>query len=235
MKFAGMVKQSLVDYPGKVAATLFTRGCNLRCPFCHNEHLLIKSERYEAIELAYILEFLNERKGFLDGVVITGGEPTLNSQLYNAIIEIKKIGYPVKLDTNGTNSILLEQLLNDNLIDYIAMDIKAPIIYEKYIKACNSLTKKDFFNIRTSISILKKQNIEVEFKTTVVPEIHSPEDIVEIAKYIHGSKNYSLQQFNPQYTLDPRLNKLVPYSKKEMQEIANKCLAYIENVRVVNI
>ena len=254
MKYAGLIKQSLVDYPGEIAAVLFTRGCNFRCPFCHNVHLLAEEKREPGAEsslqaggekdnngdgktydIESILEFLRERKGFLDAVVISGGEPTLHPELAQDLRRIKEIGYLIKLDSNGSNPELLAYLLQEKLLDYVAMDIKAPLDFKKYLQASGRLSSRQFFNIRNSINLLQNARIAVEFRTTVVPLLHSPEDIRSIAQYIEGARLYSLQQFNPTCTLAPSYEAIVPFSPEEMQEIAELCRPYVKIVRVVNI
>jgi len=237
MNFGGIIKQSLVDYPGEIATVLFTRGCNFRCPYCHNGHLLSKpgkvSETY--IKLEELICFLEEQKGFLDAVVISGGEPTLNSELPAVCRMIKDMGLLVKLDTNGTNPVMLEELIKEGILDYIAMDVKASLEYNKYLKAAGRLGSEDFLNVMNSIYLLKNSPIKIEFRTTVVPELHSPEDILEIAKRLKGARRYSLQQFNPRYTLDPGYENILPYSKEELEMMAEKCRSYIEEVKVLNI
>ncbi len=236
MQYGGMIRQSLVDYPGEIVSVIFTRGCNLRCPFCHNPDLLIKPrEDTTRVDIDEVLSFMQKRKRFLDGVVISGGEPTLNEELPGDIKKIKDLGLLVKLDTNGTNTAMLEQLLNQGWLDYVAMDIKAPLDLKKYKDACGRVTPENFFNIRSSILLLKEAKIEVEFRTTVVPVLHQPEDIVEIARFIEGAQRYTIQQFNPRVTLDPGYGRVVPYSKAEMQAIADNCAPYVKEVRVVNI
>ncbi|MEN6351705.1 MAG: anaerobic ribonucleoside-triphosphate reductase activating protein [Syntrophomonas sp.] len=242
MKYAGLIKQSLVDYPGEIAAVLFTRGCNLRCPFCHNAHLLFKQEhrqsgqnKSDSIDSEMVLDFLQERKGFLDGVVISGGEPTLHEEIIPDLRRIKELGYLVKLDTNGSSPLLLERLLDEGLVDYVAMDIKAPLDYKKYQEVCGKLSPQLFCAIRNSIHLLRDADIRVEFRTTVVPVFHSLQDIEAIAGYIEGAALYSLQQFNPDSTLDPGLENVSPYSKEEMQTMADCCLKYVREVRVLNI
>jgi pyruvate formate lyase activating enzyme len=239
MKFAGLVKQSLTDYPGKIAAVLFSRGCNLRCPFCHNAHLLVRPGRNEAvageIEDQDLLAFLQERSGFLDAVVFSGGEPTINPELPEVIRRVKNTGYLVKLDTNGHNPLMLTQLLADDLLDYVAMDIKAPLDYKKYLEASGRLSSEDFFNVRAAINLLQNSAVEVEFRTTVVPLWHRAEDMVAIARHIKGARLYCLQQFNPRATLDPGLSSVKPYSKEELLELARLCQPYVDLVRVRNI
>lgn len=236
MNYADMIKQSLVDYPGEIAAVLFTRGCNLRCPFCHNPDLLVKPKiMVKPVDIEEALAFLIQRRGFLDGVVISGGEPTLNEELAQDIRRIKSLGFLVKLDTNGSNPIMLQGLLSQGNLDYVAMDIKAPLEYRKYKEACGKLSSEEFFCIRSSVQLLKNAEINVEFRTTVVPALHTPEDIEAIARYIEGASLYTLQQFNPRVTLEPGYAKVVPYNKDEMQSLADRCSAYVKEVRVVNI
>jgi len=236
VKYAGIIKQSLVDYPGEIATVLFTRGCNLRCPFCHNPDLLIKPKiMVKPVDIEEVLEFLLQRRGFLDGVVISGGEPTLNEELPADIGRIKSCGFLLKLDTNGTNPTMLENLVGKKLVDYVAMDIKAPLEYKKYRSACGKLSSEEFFSIRSSVHLLKNSGLATEFRTTVVPALHKPEDIVAIARYIEGSDLYTLQQFNPRVTLEPGYAQVIPYSKEEMQEIADRCAVYVKKVQVVNL
>ena len=230
MKFAGLLKQSLVDYPGKIAAVLFTRGCNLRCPFCHNPHLLIKPGRNgngTGLREEDVLDFLQERRGFLDALVISGGEPSLHPGLPLFLRKVKELKYLVKLDTNGSNPVMLAQMLQEGLLDYVAMDIKAPLELKPYQEACGKLSSEDFFNIRSSVRLLRQAPIIVEFRTTVVPCLHSPEDIKAIARYIKGAPLYTLQRFNPECTLEPGYAKVVPYSREEMQAIATRCAPYV--------
>ncbi len=232
-----MINQSLLDYPGEIATVIFTRGCNFSCPFCHNGHLLLNFNRAqnEVIEMERIAAFLEERKGFIDAVVISGGEPTLNPGLPEVIRQIKTMGFLVKLDTNGTNIDMLSHLLEEKLLDYVAMDIKAPLEFKKYHEASGRLSNTDFFNIRASINLLMQADIKVEFRTTVIQELHSYEDIEAIARYISGAQLYSLQQFNPSNTLDPSFGTCLPYDKEQMEELAAICTPYIKEVRVVNI
>lgn len=236
MRYADMVKQSLVDYPGEIAAVLFTRGCNLRCPFCHNPDLLIKPKIIvKPLDIEEVLAFLIQRRGFLDGVVISGGEPTLHEDLAADIRRIKSLGFLVKLDTNGTNPVMLQSLLSQGFLDYVAMDIKAPIDYKKYRSACGKLSSEEFFNIRSSIHLLRNADINIEFRTTVVPALHTHEDMEEIARYLEGCNLFTLQQFNPRITLEPGYGRVVPYSLEEMNAMADKCSRYVKNVHVVNI
>lgn len=193
VQIAGIQKLTLLDYPGLTACTIFMNGCNFRCPYCHNSSLVINSEFNEILNEDEILEFLKTRKGRLDGVCITGGEPLLQKDLIPFIKKIKDIGYKVKLDTNGYLTGKLKEILDLNLVDYVAMDIKSSITnYEKSI-GLKMINKE---NIQSSIDLIKNSNLEnYEFRTTVVKELHSLDDFKEIGEMLLGSKQYFLQQF----------------------------------------
>ncbi|MBF0363465.1 MAG: anaerobic ribonucleoside-triphosphate reductase activating protein [Oligoflexia bacterium] len=189
MQIAGIEKNSFVDYPGKIAAVIFTYGCNLNCGYCHNRSLLLSSERFQTeIDDKKIFDFLKDRKKFIEGVVISGGEPTIWPDLLEFILQIKRIGYPIKLDTNGTNPKLLQQLIDNKIIDYVAMDVKAPL--EKYSAICNSNVNLN--DLERSIEILLSGKIDYEFRTTLIPEL-TKEDLFLIAKEIKYCKKYVLQ------------------------------------------
>jgi pyruvate formate lyase activating enzyme len=245
MTIAGLQKTTLIDYPGKVACTVFLAGCNFRCPWCYSSELVLpeKIKKQPKISEKDFFKFLKNKKGLLDGVVLCGGEPTLNHDLPDFIRKIKKMGFLVKLDTNGSNPKMLEKLLKEKLLDYIAMDIKAPvgpksqfpiskiqiksqIPISKYQKATG--VKVDLKNIKKSIEIIKKSGIDYEFRTTVVPGIHSREDIVQIAKEIGPARAYFLQNFRPEKTLNPRFEKLKPYPKEFLSKIKEQIAKHFE-------
>ncbi|MGI6413662.1 MAG: anaerobic ribonucleoside-triphosphate reductase activating protein [Syntrophomonadaceae bacterium] len=235
MMISGLVKQSLIDYPGEIAAVLFTKGCSFRCPFCHNPHLLNKTGD-GLIDTEQVMEFLKERIGFLDGVVITGGEPTLQKDLLDLIGQIKSIGYKVKLDTNGSSSEMIKQLLDRRLVDCVAMDIKAPLEFNKYSRVCARISREEFMQVRNTLMLLLRQSeIEVIFRTTVVPVLHSKQDIVEISKSIAGSSMYYIQQFNPEKVLDPSYRNVVPYTPAQLEEMAESCRQFVREVKVINL
>src|SRR5690554_5488754 len=170
MKIIGFQKTSLIDYPGKIVSIIFTQGCNFKCPYCHNSDLIFfQSVNNEYFPHDYIFSFLKKRKGLIDGVSITGGEPTLQPDLYNFIVKIKDINLNIKLDTNGSNPELIKSLIDDKLIDYIAMDIKGPL--DKY--ECIIDNKINTDKIIKSISLIKNSKVDYEFRTTVVPGIHN--------------------------------------------------------------
>jgi pyruvate formate lyase activating enzyme len=191
MKIHGLAKLTLLDFPKRTACTVFTGGCNMRCPFCHNSLLVLDPENAENISEEEFFAFLSKRKGILDGVTVTGGEPTLNPDLPIFIQKIKDMGFLVKLDTNGLNPEMLKTLLYNNSVDYVAMDIKAG--FSNYDKA-TGIKNIDINKIKESIELVKKFP-EYEFRTTVVKGIHTPQDIVEIAEYFKGEEYFYLQQF----------------------------------------
>lgn len=191
MKICGLNKTTLLDYPGCVAATIFLGGCNFRCPFCHNGDLVLKSGQMMGFEEKEVLAFLKKRRNVLEGVCITGGEPTLHAELPEFISKIKELGYLVKLDTNGSNPEMLKSLVIEKLIDYVAMDVKAPLT--KYEKACGVAV--DVEKIKQSVEFLKQGEIPYEFRTTVVKELHTGEDILEIGRYLRGASKYFLQSY----------------------------------------
>ena len=191
MKISGLQKLTLLDFPGKIACTVFTSGCNFRCPFCHNASLVNGSNK-ENISEEEFFDFLDKRKGILEGVCITGGEPTLQKDLKDFIIKVKSMGFLVKLDTNGYKPELLSDLIDSNLLDYVAMDIKNS--KEKYGLTVD-IENFDLAPILKSIDILINSKIEYEFRTTVVKELHNESDIIKISEWIKNSKKYFLQGF----------------------------------------
>ncbi|MBO3839377.1 MAG: anaerobic ribonucleoside-triphosphate reductase activating protein [Thermoproteota archaeon] len=229
MIIKGLQKLTLIDYPGRVACTLFTFGCNFRCPYCHNPELVV-DDGTPPIPENNIFRFLEERKGFLDGICITGGEPTLHDDLPNFIEKIKGLGYSVKLDTNGTNPKMLKQLIEEKLIDYIAMDVKAPLEkYENVVKA-----KIDIGKIVESIEIVKAFR-EHEFRTTIVPELLSREDIVTIARQLKGARRFFIQQFKPSKTLDKTFLEKQAYLVDELEKILEEIRPLFELCGIRNI
>ena len=205
MLIYGLEKNSLIDYPGKIACVIFLAGCNFRCQFCHNPELVLPEliAKQPSLSETKFFDFLKNRQRLLDGVVITGGEPTIHNNLPIFIEKIKKLGFLVKLDTNGTNPAILESLIKERLIDYIAMDIKAPCVagsnpatqISKYEKIAG--TKVDVESISKSIDIIKNSGLNHEFRTTVVPAFHAKEDIIAIAEYVQPSTLFIQNFENP--------------------------------------
>ena len=225
----GFQKTSLLDYPGKIACIVFTQMCNFRCGYCHNPELNdIKKVNEEVIDVNTFFEFLEKRKGKLDGVVITGGEPTLQKGIYQFIFEIKNMGFCVKLDSNGSNPEILKNLIDDKLVDYVAMDIKAPMCkYHDVIK-----TKIPLDNIYQSIQILLENKVDYEFRTTVVKEQLTFEDFEKIGGMIKGAKKYYLQKFVPSKTLDETFMNYSTYTDEEFQKIKDILKDKVEFVDV---
>lgn len=191
MNFQGINKLSLLDYPGKVAAILYIDKCNFRCEYCHNWNTLIACDDNEDLIFEDILSFLRKRVGVLDGVVISGGEPTLMPDLEDKIRAIKELGYAIKLDTNGTHPEVVENLINKGLIDYVAMDIKSSL--DEYNRFCKN--DELISNVKKTIELLKQKKVDYEFRTTLINEYHNKEIIKKIAELLKGSKRLFLQQF----------------------------------------
>lgn len=229
MKIGGLQKLTLIDYPGKVAATVFLIGCNFRCPYCHNPELVNPElvEGQSQIKESDFFKFLDERKGFLDGVCITGGEPTIHSDLLIFIQKIKKRGFSVKLDTNGSNSAILEYLINNDLVDFVAMDIKTSILKYNKVKAKDKISQ-----VQKSINIIKNSGKDYEFRTTVVPGIVDEKDIKEIGKWLKGAKKIVLQQFRPKKTLNPSFKNIKPYSLQNLKKMVKILEPNVEKVEL---
>jgi len=229
----GLIDISFVDWDGKISSVLFLPRCNFRCPFCHNVNLVLTPEKLETIPFEYIEDQLKKQKGWTDGVCITGGEPTLHNSLPELCSRIKKMGFMVKLDTNGTNPTLLKELLDMKLVDYVAMDIKAPLTIEKYSKATGINTEKLLENVKESIRLLMESAIDYEFRTTVVPSIHSLEDIKQISHSLKGCRKYVLQKFDVSIgktVLDPEFM-TKSLSEEEMQKFLATAQEEIPNTK----
>jgi pyruvate formate lyase activating enzyme len=219
MILAGFQKLTLLDYPGKIATTVFTLGCSFRCPFCHNPELVdLRLAHNEESEKEFFA-FLTKRKGKLEGVCITGGEPTIQPDIIKFIKKIKKAGFLVKLDSNGTRPDVLKKIIDAKLVDYIAMDIKSQLA--NYDKVTGSKVDKD--RIKLSVDLIMRSYIPYEFRTTVVPGLHSEKDFMEIAKWISGAENYYLQEYREeQKILDPNLKKITKGQKIDLEKIQKK-------------
>lgn len=192
MKICGYQKTTLLDYPGKVACTVFLAGCNFRCPFCQNSGLVTAPDAQASVPLEEFLAFLKKRQGILEGVCISGGEPTLSPKLPQLLQTIKDLGYLVKLDTNGSRPDVLKELIQDQLVDRIAMDIKSCL--ENYGALCG-LRYPDTNRIRQSADLIMESEIDYEFRTTVVRELHREEDFYKIGEWLKGAKEYYLQAY----------------------------------------
>lgn len=225
---AGLQKLTLLDFPGKVACTLFTRGCNFKCPFCHNASLVVRADEQKPYANAEILAFLKKRAGVLDGVAITGGEPTLMPGLHDFIKEIKDLGYAVKLDTNGTRPDVIKKLVEDKLVDYVAMDIKNHPA--KYAYTAGLADNYDLTSIIESKNYLMEGNVDFEFRTTVAKPFHTEEDFYLIGEWIKGNEKYFLQQFKDSGDIIGK--EISSYNESEMENFLNVLLPFVPNAQL---
>ena len=223
MEIGGLQKLSLIDYPGRLSCIIFTIGCNFRCSYCYNPSLV--EGTCGRIPQKEIFSFLRKRKGLLDGVIITGGEPTIHNDLPDFIQRIKKMGFLVGLETNGTNPRMIKKLISERLIDYIAMDVKAPL--KKYKEIVN--VEVDLDKIKESIDVIMNSGIEYEFRTTCYPLL-TKDDFIKIFKLIKGAKKYGIQQFLDKNTLMD--TDLKPYPDKFLYELKKISEDYVEGVEV---
>jgi pyruvate formate lyase activating enzyme len=207
-------KCTLIDFPGKIATTIFTQGCNFRCPFCHNGDLLSTKNRFP-IPLEEIFQFLERRRGQLEGVVLCGGEPTSQRDLSAFLRRVKSLGYATKLDTNGSHPATLKSLNDEKLLDFIAIDLKH--VREKYDTACGHPVDVDA--IFESVAFLKNSSIDHELRTTVVPGLHTLEDIRNLVPLVRGAKRFTLQNFLPTHALNGEYRHRKPFDGKELEEM----------------
>jgi len=223
MKFSGLQKISLVDYPHKVASVLYTPGCNLRCPFCHNWRIAV-DPKPPFLQEAVALEILEARKKYVDAVVVSGGEPTMHKELPKFLGKLKDRGFQVKLDTNGFYPDVLEECLAH--VDYVALDVKTSL--EKY----RLLGAEDTCGFLRTIEMLKTGKVAYEFRTTVAPEIVTAKDIWSMGEIVKGARSHALQQFVPQDTLDKRFGSLQPYAPETISELAEALKKFSGNVEL---
>lgn len=222
MKFYGMQKMTLLDYPGYVACTLFTGGCNFRCPFCHNALLVLDLDENYTIPEEEVLAFLKKRQGLLDGVCVTGGEPLINKDIGDFLSKVKELGFKIKLDTNGTNPALLKELVSQKLVDYVAVDIKnSP---EKYAETVG-LKSFDMSTINETVNFLMNGSVDYEFRTTVTKQFHTEKSMEEAARFIRGAKRYFLQNFVDSGNLIG--SGITGQSKEEMEKLLAVVKKYV--------
>lgn len=229
LKIKKFIDNSLIEWEGRISAVIVLGGCNFACPFCHNGVLLKANDDIAEISQDKVLQILQEKKNWLDGVVISGGEPCLYHELFAFIKKVKALGFPIKLDTNGYHPRMLGTLIKQKLVDYVAMDIKAPL-NEKYKQL--SGTNLNLNRIKQSIALLRTTGIDYEFRTTYVPSMLEKNDLVEIATYLQGSKRFYIQQFSPEETLDHSLSSLVPYTMNYLRETELECRKFIVNSKI---
>ncbi len=230
MRICGLNKTTLLDYPGKVAASIFTGGCNFRCPFCQNSSLVLSPDQEPELSQEEILNFLKKRQGILDGVCITGGEPTLHKELFDFLKKIKELQYSIKLDTNGSNPSVVKELVKEGLIDKVAMDIKA--CPENYPNLCG-LSQVNLKSIENTVEFLMTGEIDYEFRTTAVKELHTKQDFIEIGQWLKGAKAYFLQAYrDSEEVLQPGYSS---FSLEELKEFRGILLETIPLVEIRGI
>ncbi|KQC14029.1 MAG: hypothetical protein APR63_06415 [Desulfuromonas sp. SDB] len=230
MLFGGLLKFSALDYPGHLSAVVFTQGCNWRCPFCHNPEL-IPLNCSNPISNEKIFNFLKTRLGLLEGVCITGGEPTIQNGLIDFIQEVKQLGYKVKLDTNGSHQDAVEKIIYQARPDMLAMDIKTS--WSGYCKATGVKLKQNFFDrFKQLVEFTEDNDVDLELRTTVVPGLVDKEDIKKIGEWLGGTRKYVLQQFRPEVTYNPNFIGLSPYSSEQVKEMAKLAQQFFNRVIV---
>lgn len=234
MEFKGFQKTSLIEYPGKIVSVVFTAGCNFRCPFCQNPELVLNPNSLPSVSSKEVVSHLISKKKWLDGLAITGGEPMICKDLPNFVREVKREGFLVEIETNGTNPQMLKDLIADKLIDYVALDIKAPLVWEKYKRAAGINDEDLFRKVKESVEVLLelKSDIDYELRSTVVPGLIGEEDVLAIARQVKRAKRYVLQQFLPRITLDKQYERLKPYSKEVLEKMRKRAESYVETCQV---
>jgi len=221
----GFIENTLIDWEGKIACEVFLPTCNLRCPFCHAAHLVTNDKELESIPVSAVTDCLDRHKGWVDGVVISGGEPTLHETLPALIEQLRSHGAMIKLDTNGTQPEVIEGLLDRGLLDAISMDIKTALD-ERYFAAAGC--ECDVDAIRRSTEIIMGSGVEYEFRTTVCPAFVGLDDLRDVANAIRGAKKYVLQQFKPGECLDPAMDDVTPYPREKLREFAAALGKYVK-------
>lgn len=227
MEIKGLTKTTLLDYPGYVSATIFTGGCDFRCPYCHNKALVVNEDRLPSMHIDEVYDFLNKRKAALEGVCITGGEPLNQPDLCDFLYNVKQMGYKIKLDTNGYDPSHLNHILKQHLVDYIAMDIKNS--QAKYAKTAG-ISNLDLTRVKLSVDLLRDSDTPYEFRTTIAKELHQPEDIQSIAQWLNGARAYYLQPYTE--SDDVIMPVFSSYTKKEMQALKALAQPYIRTVDI---
>ncbi len=237
MEFKGLEKNSVIEWPGKIVSVAYVGQCNFRCPYCQNSDLVFRPDEIPTIEGEEVIEHLVSKRKWIDGLMITGGEPTLHSSLLNFCKKVKAENFDLGVETNGTNPEMLEKLIEENLVDYIGMDLKAPLETEKYEKAIGTSVENVIEKIKKCMEILRRSDIDYEYRTTVVPEILELEDLERIAEEIEKDEKYYIQQFNPENTLEERFREIDPYEDEELKK-KKKTLSDkygLENIETRNI
>jgi len=229
IEIKGMIETSFLDWDGKIVSTLYVPQCNFRCPFCHNWELVMHPDKFDTKPFDEIKAFLTENRDFIDGICLTGGEPALYSDLIEYSKKIKDLGMMVKLDTNGSVPKMIEKVFDRELIDYIAMDIKAPLEQTAYNKLAGA--KVNLKKIQKTMELITDSGVDYEFRTTVVPTLLTEDDILDIAKSIEGAKKFVLQQFVPDHTLSEELRNIKPFSKETIDAMVKAGSKYVGKMK----
>jgi len=228
VEIKGLEKFASKDFPGHISSTIFLPGCNFRCPFCHNSDLVLHPDTLPSFDLSFFLSYLDSRRGWLDGLCLSGGEPLLQDDLEVLARIIKDRGYKLKIDTNGSFPDQLEQFIKEGLVDAVAMDIKAPLArYSEVVRAT-----VDVERINKSVMIIKNSHLDYIFRTTVVPGIHQEKDLLAIGEWLRGTRVFQLQQFSPQKTIDPEFMRIKPFPPEKILSWAELLKPFFTEVRV---
>lgn len=233
MEIKGFIDVSLSDWDGRVSSVIFLPGCNFRCPFCYNTKLVLQPEAMPTTTLLQVEDYLEGNRKWIDGVVITGGEPTIHNDLPSLCQKLKKMHFTVKVDTNGTNPAMIRKLVDGQLIDYVALDIKAPLTEQEYSRATGVKAAPFIGRIRETIQYLLENHVDYEFRTTLVPTLHQTESIDKICQTIKSCKKYILQNLKSEVdTIDPKFKTLQPFSAMQMEAFLLTAKKIVPNARL---
>jgi pyruvate formate lyase activating enzyme len=233
MEIKGFIDVSLSDWDGRVSSVIFLPGCNFRCPFCYNTKLVLQPEAMPTTTLQQVEDYLEGNRKWIDGVVITGGEPTTHNDLPSLCQKLKSNRFNVKVDTNGTNPTMIRKLVDGQLVDYVALDIKAPLTEQEYSRATGIKVAPFVGRIRDTIHFLLENRVDYEFRTTLVPTLHQTESVDRICQAIKGCKKYMLQNFKSEVdTIDPQFKTLQPFSAKQMDTFLQAAKRTVPNTRL---
>ncbi|MGR3295417.1 MAG: anaerobic ribonucleoside-triphosphate reductase activating protein [Candidatus Bathyanammoxibius sp.] len=230
VQIKGFIESSLIEWEGMISSVIFLSGCNLRCPYCHAPHLVNPSEDMETIPLESVMSYLKKNRRWIDGVVVSGGEPTIHSGLKELLRQLKDLGLKVKLDTNGTNPKLIEEFVEEGLLHCIAMDVKAPLKEKNYREVAG--VPCNVQDIERSIKTIINSGLEHEFRTTVCPSYLGEDEVKGIARTLQGAQKYVLQSFRPTVCLDPDMTKETPYPIETLKQFRDVAGAHVEGTRV---
>jgi pyruvate formate lyase activating enzyme len=228
----GFDQMSLIDWDGMVAMTLYLSGCNFRCPYCHNSELVLFPDKYESIPIDEILAYVREHDDFLDGAVVTGGEPCCHGEIFDLARMLKAEGMKVKLDTNGSFPDVIEALITRELVDYVAMDVKAPLDFESYARSAGITDRRAFERVKDSIDLLLEGRVDYEFRMTIVPALHRPSDLKQVAEHLKGAARFVIQNYVPRSPINPEFLNEAPYDRERLEEFRDMVASMFDDCRV---